>query len=131
VQLDVGKAVTGFQLKVTKGDVLQVRVNNHSPVLETTAAPGTSTPHVILSVNTERHIFQPLSITGKDSGGRNHEGTIPFDKDVSLLLQGKGVQITDAAGASIDPNGTTVTVRHPSGKAPQLPLTFSVTPAKP
>ncbi len=130
VQLDAGKAVTGFQLKVAKGDVLQVRVNDQSQALESSAAPGKSAPHLIVTVITERHIFQPLSITSKDSGGRNHEGTIPFDKDVSLLLQGKGVQITDAAGASIDPNGTTVTVRHPSGK-PQLPLTFSVTPAKP
>ena len=130
VQLDAGKAVTGFHLKVTKGDVLQVRVNDQSHVLETSAAPGKSAAHVLVSVITERHIFQPLSLTSKDSSGRNHEGTIPFDKDVSLQLQGKGVQITDAAGASIDPNGTTFTVRHPSGNSPQLPLTFSVTPAK-
>jgi hypothetical protein len=130
VQLDAGKTVTGFHLKVAKGDVLQVRVNDQLQALESSAAPGKLAPHVIVSVITERHIFQPLTITGKDANGRNHEGTIPFDKDVSLHLAGKGVEIKDAAGVSIDSNGTTVTVRHPSGNAPQLPLTFSVTPAK-
>jgi hypothetical protein len=131
VDLNAGKDVTGYHLKVVKGDILQVRVNDQSQALEKSAAPLKPAPHVIVGVFTERHIFQPLSIAGKDSGGRNHEGTIPFDKDVSLHLAGKGVEIKDAAGASIDSNGATVTVRHPSGKAPQLPLTFSVTPAKP
>jgi hypothetical protein len=131
VQVDAGKDVTGFHLKVAKGDVLQVRVNDQLQALESSAAPGKVAPHVIVSVITERHIFQPLSVTGMDAGGRNHEGTIPFDKDVSLHLAGKGVEIKDAAGASIDSDGTTITVRHHSGNAPQLPLTFSVTPAKP
>jgi len=131
VDLNAGKDVTGYHLKVVKGDILQVRVNDQLQALENSAAPLKSAPHVIVGVFTERHIFQPLSITGKDSGGRNHEGTIPFDRDVSLHLAGKGVEIKDAVGASIDPNGTTVTVRHPAGNAPQLPLTFSVTPAKP
>jgi hypothetical protein len=85
----------------------------------------------MVGVFTERHIFQPLGITGKDATGRNHEGTIPFDKDVSLHLAGKGIDIKDAAGASLDANGATVKVRHPSANAPQPPLVFSVNPAKP
>jgi hypothetical protein len=131
VQLDTGKTVSGFHLKVSKGDVLQVRLNDQLQALESSAAPGKSAPHVVVAVITERHIFQPLSMTSKDATGRNHEGTIPFDKDVSLHVAGKGVEIRDAAGASIDSNGTTVTIRHSSGNAPQLPLTFSVTPTKP
>jgi hypothetical protein len=126
VQVGVGQAVSGYRLVAKKGWTLQVRVNDPSKALDSAAGPAKSSPHVVVGVFTEKHTFQPLALTSKDSGGRNVEGTIPFDKAVSLHIVGRDVQVNDASGAPVDLNGTTISVKHAATDAPK-PLTFNVT----
>jgi hypothetical protein len=126
VQVNAGQVVPSQRLIVKKGSALQVRLNDPAKVLESSGAPTQPSPHVMVGVFTEKHVFQPLGVTSKDSGGRNLESTIPFDKAVSMHIVGKGVQVNDSNGAPVDLNGTTISVKHAATDAPK-PLTFNVT----
>ena len=133
--VDVGanQTVTGQRIVLAKGSPLQVRLNDATQTLATAEAhgvtPGVVSPHVMLVVIAERHIWVPLSIIGQDGSGRDLKVAIPFDKDVRLLMLGSGVQVKDASGAAVNLAGTTVTVNHPAALAAQVPqvLTYQVT----
>jgi hypothetical protein len=86
-------------------------------------------PHLILGLLTDRHLFLPMGVAAKDAGGRNYQGTVPLDRDATLHLVGKALQLNSATGAPIDLNGTSINVPHPSGSAPQPQLTFNVSKA--
>jgi len=130
VQVNAGQAVTGQRLIVKKGSALQVRLNDPAKVLESSGAATQPAPHVIVGVFTDKHVFQPLGLSSKDSGGRNLQGTIPFDKAVSLHIVGRDVRVNDSNGAPVDLNGTTISVKHAATDSPK-PLTFNVTSKTP
>jgi hypothetical protein len=132
-QIAQGKPATGVRLVLDKGMSLQVRINDPVKLLETLPGPNKSAPHVLVGVFTERHTFQPLGLTGKDATGRDHQTTIPMDRDVSLHVFGRDVVVTDARGAAIDLAGTTIPLKRPAAGAspssvPAAPITFTVAP---
>jgi hypothetical protein len=130
VQVGAGQTVTGFRLIVKKGAIVQVRLNDATGALTAVAAPNQAAPHVLVGILTPRRLFEPLVLTGKDPAGRNHEGTIPLNTPVRLQISGRGVEIADAAGVKLDPNGSSVALQQVTSSVPQL-LTFNVTGAKP
>lgn len=129
VKISGAQAVTGLKLVLEKGSLLQVRLNDPTQVLESTAKGAASPkPHVITGVFTDRRTFQPLSTVGKDASGRDQQTVIPFDRPVSLHLVGRGVSVTGASGQPLDvEHGSSQSVTHLSGGSPQ-PLTFTVQP---
>jgi hypothetical protein len=125
IQIGAGQVVTGYRLVVKKGAVLQVRLNDTSKVLDLTAAPRTTAPHVLLGVFTTRRVFEPLHVTSKTANGRDYEGAIPVETPVSLYITGRKVRITNESGAEIGPAGSTVTVKRSSGGKPEV-VTFNI-----
>jgi len=125
------QAVSGYRLVVKKGVTLTVRLNDPRQVLDAVALPGKTVPHVIVGVFTDRHLFQTFGVSGKDTLGRSHQGTIPADRNVALHLFGRDVDVTDLTGKPIDVNGSTVTIQPRLTNAAQLPLVFNVSPKKP
>src|SRR5260370_9331316 len=71
VQVNAGQAVTSQRLIAKKGPALQVRLSDPGKVLDSSGGKTQPLPHVIVGVFTDKHLFQPLGLTSKDSGGRN------------------------------------------------------------
>ena len=126
LQLKAGQSIVGYRIVLKKGSSLQVRLNDPAGNLDAPPAKGSVAPHVIVGVFTDRRVFQPLNFSGKKSGGRDLQITIPFDQNVSLHLVGKGVKVTDSNGAPVDLKGTTITVKHNSSDNNPKPVTFNV-----
>src|SRR5438128_2610082 len=125
ITLTTGQALTGYRLVLKKGAPIQVRLIDAGGILETTAAPHKTAPHVLLGVQTPKHIFEALPITSKGNGQRTHQGTIALDGDTLLHVRGAGVRLTDDAGAAVNVNGATLKVRPGNNNQPVV-LTFQV-----
>jgi hypothetical protein len=134
VQVAAGQTVTGYRLTAKKGTLLQVRVNDPAGVLSASSPPQTgkaAAPQLLVGVFTTRHLFQPLVVAAKDATGMSQQGTVPQGVPVSLHVSGKGVQITDSKGASVNASGALSTVQPNGLTLPTVTLTVSATPAKP
>jgi hypothetical protein len=130
VTVTAGQTVKGYRLTVTKGTVVQVHLNDTGGALTVVAAANQTAPHVLLGVMTDRHLFEPLVMTGKDATGQDHEGTIPLIGPAHLVVSGNGVQVTDAIGTSLAPAGSAVTVQPGAGGTPTKVI-FTLTAPKP
>ena len=130
LNIAAGRAITGYRLVLKTGAVVQVRLNDSGGVLSPIAAPSGIKPHVLVGVVTARKLIEPFALLSKDAAGRNLQGTIPLNKPVVLEIAGKGVQISNQAGASLNPNGSTLSIQQPSGAPPQT-VTFNITAGKP
>jgi hypothetical protein len=124
LQLTNGQVVTGRRVIMEKASTLHVRINDLAGVLDTGPQGGKDSPHVLVGIFTNRHLFVALSVANKDKGGKDLEGAIPFDRSVPLHLVGRNVQLTDGAGLAVDLTGATVSVKQASG-APALRLTYN------
>jgi hypothetical protein len=127
IPVNDGQAVTGYRLIVNKGEPVQVRLNDPGSALAAVAQPGQTAPHVLLGFFTARGLFEPLAETGKDATGHNLQGFIPPNTPAPLYVGGKGVQVADSTGKTLDPNGASITVSQPKGSNP-LQVTLAVKP---
>jgi hypothetical protein len=92
-----GSAVTGYQLNITAGSLLQIEVSDPNNIAS--AAASTSPPaSLALGVHISRGIFKHAIFRSKDATGINHfDLTIPFDTPVSLEILNSNLQITQAS----------------------------------
>jgi hypothetical protein len=127
VAVTAGQPVTGYRLIVTKGEPVQVRLNDPGSALGAVAQPNQPAPHVQLGFFTARGLFEPMVETSKDATGHNLQGFIPPNTPVPLYVGGKGVQIADSTGKTLNPSGTSITVSQPKGSSP-LVVTLAVKP---
>lgn len=113
VDLKTGQAVAGLQLKLKRGAILQVRLNDPGKLLDL----GTATSHVLMAVQTARELWRPLSQVSKDGTGTIHAVTVPFDTAVKFSISSPHVSLADGKGAPLDPAGSNVSLTLPSGAA--------------
>ena len=130
VTLAAGQKLTGVQLKVKKGSVLQVRLDDPGQKLAALPVSGPLSgfvPDVLMGVFTAQRLFYPAGLASTDATGRNHQITVPFDTPLKFTIASKQLQLTDEAGAALGARGLTIPFVHPSAGAPPKGLTFHVT----
>jgi hypothetical protein len=91
-----GSAVTGYELNITAGSLLQIEVTDPNNIASAAASP--SAPALLaLGVHFPRGIFKHAIFRSKDATGINHfDVTIPFDTPVSLEILNSSLQVTQA-----------------------------------
>ncbi len=124
--------VSAYNLVMSKGSLLQVRVNDASQLLDTaTAALNQTSPVLVLAVVTARHTLQPLSLMSKDATGQNQQTAIPANTSIALGVMGRGITITDSTGKALDlVRGVAVSVQAANGQSAP-PVTLTVTAVTP
>jgi hypothetical protein len=93
-----GHPVTNQVISVTKGSVLQVRIDDPKKVLAT-SGPG----DVLIGVFLPSGIFQPLRLAASDASGRTYETAIPFNTSVGVSVTSAHLVLADEKGAGLTP----------------------------
>jgi hypothetical protein len=127
VTISAAKPISGYQLLLTKGIPLQVRVNDAGQILDATAAAPNQVPAtLIVAVATLHHTMQPLPVVSKDNAGRTLQTVVPLNAAIQVKLFGKGFALADASGNALNPSlGASVPLQT---SETQQPLAFTVTP---
>jgi hypothetical protein len=124
ITLTSGQKLTNHQVVMAKGAVVQIRVNDPSKLL--TQKPGAIAHDVQVMAAASNNAYYHARIVSIDAGGRNHEVTLPFDAQHTLIVRSQQFTLTDAVGASVSASGEAQPFRITSGtSAPQY--TFTVT----
>ena len=127
VTINAQQPISGFKLVLTKGTILQVRVNDASQILDSAAGPNQVPATLVVGVQTVRHTLQSLPVVSKDSGGRTYQSAIPISATVPLRLFGSGFSLSDSSGNALSlVAGVPISVETVQGQAVQ-PLVFTVT----
>src|SRR5271157_5945662 len=85
ITVTAGQISTGNVLRLAKGAVLKVRLNDPSQLLKA-ATPGPTSNHALLGVWTPDKFFFPLTKVAEDSGGRDYQLSVPYDKALTLTV---------------------------------------------
>lgn len=127
VTISAAQPISGFKLVLTKGTLLQVRVNDVGQILDSATGLGQAPATLVVGVQTLRKTLQPLPVISKDSGGRTYQAAIPIAATVPLNLFGKGFSLSDASGNALNiAGGTSIPVQTTEGETVR-PLVFTVT----
>jgi Carboxypeptidase regulatory-like domain len=93
-----GQPVTNQAISVTKGSILQVRIDDPNKVLAT-SGPG----DVLVGVFLPSAVFEPLSLVASDASGRTYQTAIPFNTSVGLSVTSAHLVLADESGARLTP----------------------------
>ena len=77
ITVGAGQSVTNQTVSVTKGSILQVRIDDQSKLLAT-SGPG----DLLVGVFLPSSVFQPLRLMSSDGSGRTYQTAIPFNTSV-------------------------------------------------
>ena len=131
VTVGSSRTITGIQLKIDAGSVLQVRVNDPTGVLRKASAPVAPSA-IAMGVRTPRGFLEPFTMRSVGEGGSDHEVTIPFDTNVQVWMQSAKLSLTQSDGNAVPAAGTTVTVNHNSAAVSAAPpIVVQITGSKP
>lgn len=124
VTVAAGKATTGQNVVLSKGAVLQVRINDPGQLLANATAVIAHDVEVL--VRASNNGYYESRIVSTDSTGRNHEITVPFDLQQTLIVRSQGFTLKNSAGAAVPPSGFSQTVQVATGAvAPSFTFTVS------
>jgi hypothetical protein len=98
VTVGAGQAVSNQAIGVTKGSVLQVRIDDPNKLLAT-SGPG----DLLVGVFLPSALFEPLRLVASDASGRTYQTAIPFDTSVRLSVTSAHLALADAKGAKLTP----------------------------
>ncbi len=130
VILSAGQASAGNALRVRKGSVLKVRVNDPGGLLQTTGRTGVPR-QVVMGVWSPTTPFFPARPVGGDAMGMNYEVTIPFDLPVRFSMTSAHVRFADATAIPVGASGFSEVVQHRTGEVAPKSYTFTVNSALP
>ena len=123
VTITAGQVASNTNLRVSKGSVLRVRVDDPGQHL----ARGEGA--VLLGFVVPAGRFQPLTVGAADPSGKTFEAAIPFDKAVRLELASNGIQLADANQAPLANGQAGVAIQQAPGQADRT-VTFTITGKK-
>ena len=93
-----GHPVTSQAIRVPKGSVLQVRIEDPNKLLAA-SGPG----DLLIGVFLPSALFQPLRLVSSDASGRTYGTAIPFNTSVRLSVTSAHLVLADAKGAKLAP----------------------------
>ena len=123
VNLAAGQNLTGQSVVMTKGAVVQIRINDPSKLL--TAPAGAIVHDVEVVALGANNLYFNARIASIDSGGRNEQVTLPFDLAHTLIVRGQQFALTDSTGAAVPATGHTQPLQI-SASAVAPSFTFTV-----
>ncbi len=124
INLAAGQNLTGQTVVMTKGAVVQVRINDGSKLLAT--PPGAIAHDVEVLALGSNHFYYYAPTVSTDSGGRTQELTLPFNATHTFIVRSQQFSLTDSTGAAVPTGGHTQPLQvSSSAAAPQF--TFNVT----
>jgi hypothetical protein len=112
VSVTAGQATANTKLVLSKGAVIDVRVNDPLRALGAITLPNAAGPLVLLEAMTPRGPLEPLVMATKDALGIVYQTTIPFSTPTAISVTGNQVKITDSAGKVINLGGPSITVQR-------------------
>jgi hypothetical protein len=123
-----GGTVTGFDLTVKRGYLLQVRVNDPSQVLPPPVG-GLGGSALQMIVQTPEGQIENLRLQGSDAAGRTHYLVIPYESPLLLTVTaGAGFALSDSNGQRYTKDTAQIPILVLSGGSHSV-VTFNV--AKP
>ncbi len=99
INLAQGQSLTGQTVVMTKGAVVQIRINDPWQLL---SAPGGTIVHdvEVVALGSNNAYFN-ARITSTDPGGRNEQVTLPFSLTHTLIVRSPKFALTDSTGAAL------------------------------
>ncbi|MGI8741748.1 MAG: carboxypeptidase-like regulatory domain-containing protein [Bryobacteraceae bacterium] len=122
VALPSGQALSSVNLVLNKGAIVTLRVTDPRQLLSMHEGktPGA---HLLLGVSTDALSFRMASLVSQDTGGRNYQLLIPFDRKVNIAVSSAFFRLLDTNGIALPKSGSVIPVIVPSGQqAPTLLL---------
>jgi hypothetical protein len=102
VTISAAKPISNYQLVLTRGLPLQVRVNDTGQILAPIAGSNRVPAMLAVSVVTPRHTMQRLSLVSTDSGGRTLQSVVPANASILVKLVGMGLTLADVSGNALN-----------------------------
>jgi hypothetical protein len=124
VALAAGQSLTAQKVVMTTGAILQIRINDPAKFLP--PSPGAIANDVEVLALASNKVYYRARIVSTDAGGRNHELTLPFNAQHTLIVRSQQFTLTDSKGAAVPAAGHTEPVQAATG-APSQQFTFTVT----
>jgi hypothetical protein len=119
-----GQNLTNQKIALTKGAVIQVRINDPHNLLPPLAAAVAHDVEVLALASNK--VYYHARIASTDAGGRTHQLTVPFDAAHTLIVRSQQFTLNDSNGNAVSASGHTDSVTAPSGKsAPQFNFTVT------
>jgi hypothetical protein len=124
INLAAGQNLTGQTVVMTKGAVVQIRINDPSKLL--TAAAGAIVHDVEVVALGSNNAYYNARITSTDTGGRNEQVTLPFNLTHTLIIRSQQFALTDSTGAPVPASGHSQPLQiAPTAVAPQFTYTVA------
>ncbi len=105
INLAAGQNLAGQTVVMTKGAVVQVRINDPSKVL--TTLPGAFTHDVEVLALGANNLYYNARVISTDATGRTHELTLPFNASHTFIVRSQQFALADSNGAALPAAGHT------------------------
>lgn len=124
INLAAGQNLTGQTVVLTKGAIVQVRINDPSKLLPT--QPGAIPQDVEVVALASNNAWYNARIASTDPGGRSQQLTLPFSATHTLIVRSKQFTLVDSTGAALPATGHTQPLQiSAAAAAPQFTYTVS------
>lgn len=104
---------------LTKGALVTVRVNDAAQLLAANEGV-TRGAQLLIGVRGDSLCFYAATTASKDSGGRNYQILIPFDRSLNISVASALFQLQDQSGRPLLPFGNLLPITVPSGQTPGI-----------
>lgn len=99
-----------------RGAAVPIRIDDPDQLLSLYEGK-TPDAHLLLGVSNDTFGFRIASIISSDTGGRNHQVIIPFDRSVNFVANSFFFKLADSGGRLLSSSASSVTqVNVPAGK---------------
>ena len=126
VTLAAGQTSSGNALKIDKGSVLQVHIDDPGHLLAQKTSRGRD-PQILIGVWGASSLFFPVHATSKDTAGANFQVTVPRDTPLKLNVASKDLKLSNASGAAIAATGDQQPFQHATGDANPKSFRYTIT----
>ena len=130
VPLAAGQTSTGNALKIDKGSVLQVRIDDPGNLLGKKTKDGRN-PHLLVGIWASNGSFYPLHVGSKDTAGSNFQVTIPRDTPLKLQVASKDLKMANANGVAIAATGDQQPFQHNTNDPNPKSFKYTITGLRP
>ncbi len=125
-----------FALKVKRGTVVQINLNDSGQLAAASASPsapgvGKGAPHVMLGVIVPGGLIRPLTQVSKSAASSVHQAVIPFDTPVKLSVYSGQLQLAHEDGKPIAEKGDAIDISRKTGSPVPKPVVVNITGRKP
>ena len=122
LSLAAGQSLTGQTVVMTKGAIVQIRINDSSKLL--TLNPGAIPQDVEVIALASNNAYYNARVSSIDIGGRYQVLTLPFNAPHTLIVRSKQLALADSTGAAVPAAGHVQPLQiSPAAAAPQFTYT--------